>query len=71
MSNNERMYRNDINTENSYYKITTKQFKEDLSNRQLELFEKALHDPDLDVFDIACDWSVPVSMVKYFQRVGF
>ena len=72
MSNNERTYRDDINTQQSYYKITIRDFIKDLSEEGLlDDFKKDIKDSFLNVFDIACDWSIPVIMVKYFQRVGF
>ena len=51
------------------YKITVVEFKEWLTeNNMKDTFQNLLKDEDKDDYDIALDFSIPVTMVKYFRR---
>jgi len=39
-----------------------------MENKKEEVFRKMLENKDLNVYDIALDFSIPVIMVKYFQK---
>lgn len=72
MTTNERNYRTEINNGNEDYKISIADFIELISadNRMKDSFQEAITSEN-DLFFIACDFSIPVSMVKYFKKVGF
>lgn len=68
MTRNQRQYMEEINYDIEY-KITVKDFTQWLAeNKKEEVFRKMLENKDLNVYDIALDFSIPVIMVKYFQK---
>lgn len=68
MTRNQRQYMEEINYDIEY-KITVKDFTQWLTeNKKEEVFRKMLENKDLDLYDIALDFSIPVIMVKYFQK---
>lgn len=68
MSNTDR-YNHDISHGNIDYKISIESFKNWLRAENLqETFNQMLKDRELTLYDIALDFSIPVSMVKYFKQ---
>ena len=62
---NRAIYEREINT-NDYYRISVEDFKIWLLDNNLEdRFYKSLHDEDN--YDIAVDFSIPISLVKFFK----
>jgi len=69
MTSRER-YMQEINVDPEY-RISIKEFTKWLEDNDLySTFMKMLNDPNEDVYDIAQDFSIPVSMVKYFLRTA-
>lgn len=69
MTNKER-YLTEINSDPEY-RTTIAEFKDWLTrNNMTDTFKRMLKSPDLDEYDIAVDFSIPVSMVKHFQKVA-
>lgn len=67
MTNRER-YERDINHSDDY-RISVKAFREWLrAENMTEIFHKKLRDEEETLYDIALDFSIPVSMVKYFKQ---
>lgn len=67
----EEQYRKEINVD-SFYRISIDNFKRYLRQNFLqERFAMAMNSEEIDVFEVAVDFSIPVIMVKYFQKVGF
>ena len=61
-------YNQDINNQNPDYKTTVENFKKWLTDHNgWKDFIKSLNCPDIDNYDIAFDYSIPVIMVKYFR----
>ena len=58
MTNKER-YEREINT-NDDYKVTIKEFESWLKEVTKE-----------DIYDTACDYSIPIVMIKYFKKMWF
>ena len=68
MTSNRIQYMKEINIDPEY-KITVAEFKEWLTENNMEdTFQNLLKDEDKDDYDIALDFSIPVTMVKYFRR---
>ena len=68
MSNTDR-YNHDISHGNIDYKISIESFKNWLRAENLqETFNQMLKDRELTLYDIALDFSIPDSMVKYFKQ---
>ena len=68
MTSNRIQYMKEINIDPEY-KITVVEFKEWLTeNNMKDTFQNLLKDEDKDDYDIALDFSIPVTMVKYFRR---
>lgn len=69
MTNRQR-YEHDIN-HNEDYRISIKAFREWLrAENMTEVFHKKLRDKEETLYDIALDFSIPVSMVKYFKKTA-
>lgn len=67
---NKEIYNNEINT-NEEYNITVAEFAEWLEENNLtEHFTKEVNNitTEDDIYYIAVDYSIPVIMVKYFQK---
>ena len=65
---NMKSYMASINTDETY-RITVKDFRQWLRDKNMTAeFERQLRDEDLTLYDIALDFAIPVSMVKYFRR---
>ncbi len=68
MTQNQKRYMEEINYSIDY-RISVKDFKQWLRwNKHEETFRKMLENKDLDLYDIALDFSIPVIMVKFFQK---
>lgn len=66
MTTNKIQYMKEINYDPEY-KITVKEFTEWLAENNMEdTFNKMLKEED--DYDIALDFSIPVTMVKYFRN---
>ena len=68
MTNKER-YEREINT-NDDYKVTIKEFESWLKEvTKEESFKKEITKED--IYDTACDYSIPIVMIKYFKKMWF
>ena len=70
-SANEMNYRMDINNRCEDYRISKEGFVLWLENHYYEkqtFLYDLTHENAFSVFDIACDFSIPVIMVKYFRN---
>lgn len=64
-------YLENLNNRNEDYKVSISDFKKWLiENDKMDYFIKEISYAELEVFGIAIDFSIPVSMVKYFRRKG-
>ena len=69
MNRNYKSYTADIANRVGDYRISVKGFIEWLTdNRMTEKFKAELSNPENSFYDIAYDYSIPVTMVKYFCR---
>ncbi len=67
MTTNQKQYMEEINN-NEEYNITVEEFTQWLKeNNEEKEFTKMLNNKDLDDYDIALDYTIPVTMVKYFR----
>jgi len=69
---NEEIYRKEIN-ENKDYKTTKEKFKEWLKENEYEKqFEKdstqMIENLDMDIYDIAVDYSIPIILLKVMLK---
>ena len=70
MDNKDR-YQQDINRSNPDYRVSIEAFKNWLRAENMqETFNEMLRDRELTLYDIALDFSIPVSMVKYFKKTA-
>ena len=69
MNRNYKSYTADIANRVDDYRVSVKSFIEWLTeNRMTEKFKTELRNPENSFYDIAYDYSIPVTMVKYFCR---
>ena len=69
MSANYKSYTADISNGVDDYRISVKGFVKWLAENSLaERFRAEIANPGNSLYDIAYDYSIPVSMVKYFTR---
>ena len=70
MDNKDR-YEQDIKRSNPDYRVTIRAFREWLKDKNMaDEFQRQLKDEELTLYDIACDFSIPVAMVKLFKRTA-
>ena len=68
MSNTDR-YNHDISHGNIDYKISIESCRNGQGPENMQAtFNQMLKDQQLTLYDIALDFSIPVSMVKYFKQ---
>ena len=67
----EEQYRKEINVD-PFYRVSIDNFRRYLRQNFLQgRFAMAMNSEEIDVYAIAVDFSIPVIMVKYFQKMGF
>lgn len=67
----EEQYRKEINTD-PFYRVSIDNFLYFLKKNHLQgAFAESINQEDIDIYLIAVDYSIPIIMVKYFQKTGF
>lgn len=68
MREHKEQYMKEINTDPEY-RTTLKEFTQWLEeNNMVDIFNKMLQNEENDDYYIAVDFSIPVTMVKYFRK---
>lgn len=67
----EEQYRKEINTD-PFYRVSIDNFLRFLKKNHLQgAFAELINQEEIDMYFVAVDYSIPIIMVKYFQKMGF